>query len=190
MHQNTIDLLLARRSVRADEIAGPGPSKQQLDNILRAGHRVPDHGKIGPWRFVVISGEARVKFGTVLRKAYAEYNPKATEADLDREAKRFERAPVVVAVISSPRADHPKVPVFEQILSVGAACQNMLVAAHAQGLVGQWLTEWTAESELVREELDCAMDDLVAGFMYFGHAAGTPTERARPAYEAVVSWYQ
>lgn len=189
MTNPTIEVLLSRRSVKADDMSGPDITPEQLDMILRAGHRVPDHGKIGPWRFVVFQGDGRSRFGHILKTAYLADHPEATDEDLIREATRFERAPVVVAVISSPKADHPKVPVFEQLLSVGAACQNMLVAAQAQGLAGQWLTEWPAESEHVREALDLEMDDLVAGFLYFGHAEHTPDDRARPDFNSVVRWY-
>lgn len=188
-HNPTMDLLMTRRSVKVVDMVGDGPTDAQLDAILRAGHRVPDHGKIGPWRFIVFKGEARAKFGPTLREAYALEKPEATDAQLDEEAKRFERAPVVVAVIASPMVEHPKVPVLEQLLSVGAACQNMLVAADSFGLAGQWLTEWTATSEHIRAALGCEMDDQIAGFLYFGGRTEIPSDRGRPVFENVVSYY-
>jgi len=121
----TIDLLLTRRSGRARDMVGPGPTKQQLGTILKAGMRVPDHGKLAPWRFVVFEGNAREEFGEVISKAFQAANPEAGEESLAFEAKRFTRAETVVVVISEIR-NTKKVPEWEQVLSAGAVCQNML----------------------------------------------------------------
>src|SRR5262245_57890226 len=124
MNEETIKLLLSRRSVSAKNMTGPGPTREQLETILRAGARVPDHGKLAPWRFVVFEGDARARFGEVLAKAYKKQTPDAKEAQVEFERQRFMRAPVVVAVISSIQTDVP-IPKWEQRLSAGAVCQNM-----------------------------------------------------------------
>lgn len=180
-----IDFLLSRRSVLADAMSGPGPSDEELRRIMVAGMRVPDHGRLTPWRFVVIRGEARDKLGEVIGQAFERENPDADEKRVDRERQRFARAPVVVAVISQVHKEH-KIPEWEQILSSGAACQTMLIAALSMGFAAQWLTEWYAYDPLVGEALGVTGHDRVAGFLYVGHAE-SPRERARPDYDDVVS---
>lgn len=183
-----IDALLTRRSVTAKDMIEPGPSREQLDIILQAGHRVPDHGKIGPWRFIIFEGEARAKFGQHLAKIFARKNEDVKDKLLDFEADRFNRAPTVVAVISSP-VDHPKVPVWEQELAAGAVCMNMLHATHAQGFVGQWLTEWYAFDDDVNSLLALTPQERVAGFMYIGRCATPPSERVRPELADRISYW-
>ena len=174
----TLDLLLSRRSVVARKIVEPGPDDDQLELILRAGLRVPDHGKLAPWRFVVIKGAARGRLGEVLANALVRAEPDAKADRVDYERARFTRAPVIVCVVS--RARRGKVPRWEQVLSSGAVCQNMLIAVHALGFVGQWLTEWYAYDAAVRAALGLAADERIAGFIYMGSAAEPPEERRRP----------
>ena len=180
-----IEFLLSRRSVLADAMSGPGPSENELRQIIEAGIRVPDHGRLMPWRFVVIRGEARERLGEVVGAAFRRDNPEAHVRRVAREQLRFARAPVVIAVISQVNKDH-KIPEWEQILSSGAACQTMLIAALSMGYAAQWLTEWYAYDPLVKEALGLGADDRVAGFLYIGNA-DAPNERVRPAYEDVVS---
>lgn len=184
-----LDVLLARRSVTAKDMQGPGPSKAELEQILEAGWRVPDHGKLGPWRFVVFEGEARAAFGEELARIFKEQEPKADEKRVALEAERLTRAPVVVAVISTAE-DHPKIPKWEQRLSAGAVCQNMLVAASALGLAAQWLTEWYAFDKKVHKLLGMRKGDRVAGFIYLGSAGAKPDERVRPPLEERVSYWK
>jgi len=186
---DTIDLLLKRRSVLANNMTGPGPTPDQLDTILRAGARVPDHGKLAPWRFIVFEGEARASFGEVLAQAFRAANPDAAEARVEAEQDRFTRAPVVVAVVSKVMA-HPKIPEWEQVLSAGAVCQTMLVAAAAMGLAGQWITEWYAYDDDVVRALDLADGEKIAGYLYFGTAREAPDERARPDLDTIVTRWQ
>lgn len=181
-----IDFLLTRRSVTARNLAEPGPGAGDLDRILRAGMRVPDHGKLGPWRFIVIKGAARTAFGDVLAAAFARENPDAVEELVEVERERFQRAPVVVAVASRVVKEH-KIPEWEQTLSSGAACLNMLNAAHALGFSAQWLTEWPAYNADVADALGLGGNERVAGFVYIGTAREPPAERQRAEYEAVVS---
>ena len=180
-----IDLLLSRRSVLANLMAGPGPNDEDLRLILEAGVRVPDHGRLTPWRFILIRGAARRTLGETIGEAFRRDNPEAEEPRVELERKRFERAPVVIAVISKV-AKETKIPEWEQVLSAGAACQNLLVAALSLGYAAQWLTEWYAYEPLLCQALGLAAEDRVAGFLYIGNAEA-PGERARPAFEDVVS---
>lgn len=180
-----IDLLLSRRSVLADLMEEPGPSESELRQILSSAMRVPDHGRLTPWRFVLIRGDARAKLGDVIGDAFKDESPEAHERQVSREQQRFSRAPVVVAVISSVLKDH-KIPEWEQILSAGAACQTMLIAAISMGFAAQWLTEWYSYNENVRNALGLREDDRIAGFVYIGSGKAL-SERARPNYVDVVS---
>lgn len=184
--QETIDLLLTRRSAKALTMVEPGPNADELETILRAGARVPDHGKLAPWRFVVFRGEARVTFGKELARVYAAAQPGATDDQVAFEANRLARAPVVVAVISRVTPGI-KIPEWEQLLSAGAVCQNMLVAATALGFGAQWLTEWYAFDEQVNEVLGLGENEKVAGYLYFGSESVAKDERPRPELSAITS---
>lgn len=186
---NTLEVLATRRSVVAKDMIEPGPDAAQIQAILSAGHRVPDHGKIGPWRFVVFQGEARAQFSQKLADIYAEENPDCKEKMLNFQAEILTRAPVVIAVISTA-GDHPKVPEWEQILSAGAACQNMLVAATAMGFGAQWLTEWYSYNHKVKALLEMEPHHQVAGFIYFGSYLEKPEERKRPDLEERIRYWE
>ncbi len=180
-------LLLTRRSVVAAKLGAPGPAADELRRILTAAARVPDHKKLVPWRFILFEGEAREAFGRVLADACAaEAAEPASPVRLETEAARFLRAPVVVAVISRIARENV-VPEWEQILSAGAACQNLLLAAHAAGYAAQWITEWYAYSPRVRAALGLDERERVAGFVYIGTAREAPTERPRPALDDIVT---
>ncbi len=188
MQSKSIASLLTRRSVVAKDLTEPGPSKEELDEILRCGHRVPDHGKIGPWRFILFAGEARKHFGEKLAEIFINKAPGSTERAVHIERDRFLRAPMVLAVVSSP-VEHPKVPLWEQQLSVGAVCQNILNAAHCTGYGAQWLTEWYAFDPQVSQLLGLSETEKVAGFIYIGSFEQRPSERSRPNLkERVSSW--
>ena len=175
----TIALLTRRRSATAITMAEPGPSPAQLEQLLGIAARVPDHGKLAPWRFIVFDGAARADFGQVLGKVFAAANPDATESQVKFEANRLTRAPLVVAVISNVLEKH-QVPEWEQILSSGAVCQNMLIAASALGFGAQWLTEWYAFDPQVKDTLNLRSGERIAGFIYIGTVSDEPVERARP----------
>lgn len=190
MHQETLDLLNKRRSVKADNMAGPGPSPEALQQFLTIAARVPDHKKLAPWRFVVFSGEAREQFGQIIADVCErEEKDPPSPFRLETERKRFLRAPIVVAVISriSPK---PGVPEWEQILSAGAACMNLCIAANAGGFVTNWLTEWLAYSQGIAQALGLADNERVAGFVYIGSASETPEDRDRPDMTQIVSHWQ
>jgi nitroreductase len=166
-------------------MTSPGPDAAQLDAILSAATRVPDHGKLTPWRFIVFEGDARTAFGGHLARLFREANPAAIDELVEAERKRFLRAPVVVAVISRALGN-AKVPEWEQILSAGAACMNLLTATHAHGLAGSWLTEWYAYDERVRPLLKLEAHERVAGFVYLGTPAVPLEDRPRPDLSAIV----
>lgn len=180
------EFLLKRRSIVVRNMAEPGPTDGDLENILRAGMRVPDHGRLTPWRFMVIRGDARDKMGKVLGTAFRKANPDCIDEQVEIEEERFSRAPLVIAVISRTQPEH-KIPEWEQVLSSGAACQNMLTAALGMGYAAQWITEWCAYNDDVKAALGLEPNDRVAGFLYLGTRTEEPTDRQRPEYEEIVS---
>ena len=181
-----LPLLLSRRSGSAKAMGEPGPSKNQLDAILQAGGRTPDHGKLVPWRFIVFQGKARARAGDIFAGVMEAEGERAKQ--VEEERARFLRAPVVIGVISSARELH-KIPVWEQELSAGAVCQNILVAAHALGFVGNWLTEWCAYHPVVKERLGLKPGERVAGFIYIGTSTAELEERPRPEMEKITSYF-
>lgn len=188
--QDMIELLLTRRSLVARDMLEPGPSAQQIDVILQTGARVPDHGKLGPWRFVIFEGDARRKYGAQLAAIFQDLEPEADDERVQMERDRFMRAPLVIAVISCV-VENPKIPEWEQVLSVGAVCQNMLHAASALGFGAQWLTEWYSYDDDANSVLGLREGERIAGYLYFGSMAEKPGERARPSLEERVSrWGQ
>ena len=187
--QETLDLLMHRRSLTVKDMTSPGPSEEQLHQILEIGSRVPDHKKQAPWRFLTIEGTAREKIGKTLRAVFTKNNPETSEELLDFEEKRFLRAPLVIAVISTASADNPKVPEWEQILTAGAVCQNILIASNAMGFAGQWLSEWYAYDPDILATFGIAKKERIAGFIYIGSATKEPSERSRPDLsELVQQW--
>ncbi len=181
-----LDLLLSRRSGSAKAMTGPGPNPEELRTILTAGARVPDHGKLFPWRFILFEGEARARMGELLVRALLETEPKASPDRIEQERTRFLRAPVIVGVVSRVRELIP-IPVWEQELSAGAVCQTMLIAAHAMGYVGNWLTEWCAFNQMVKDELGLKSGERIAGYLYFGKPAQPLEERVRPDLESLIT---
>jgi nitroreductase len=183
-----IDLLKTRRSVKPIEMTGPGPSPAELETILTLGARVPDHGKLVPWRFIVFSGEAKAKAAALVGEIFRKRNPDAPEDKVAFEAKRLAHAPVVIAVVSRAR-QHEKIPLWEQELSAGAVCFNLLVAAEAMGFAGSWLTNWFAFDRDVLDAFGIAADERIAGFVHLGTADTKPADRERPDLAAIVSHY-
>lgn len=182
---DALTLLQTRRSGSAKAMTAPGPDEDQLTTILEAATRVPDHGKLTPWRFIVFRGEARAAFGEELARLFREANPSAIDEIVALERGRFLRAPVVVAVISRA-AGNAKVPEWEQVLSAGAVCMNLALATHALGFAASWLTEWPAFDERVKPLLGLTGPERVAGFIYLGTPAAPLEDRPRPALETIV----
>lgn len=176
--------LLTRRSGRAREMVGPGPSKEELAAILAVAARTPDHGKLSPWRFVVVASNQRGELSALLHRAL-DANPNANP--LHRlKADEFARQGEALVVLLSALVEPHKIPVFEQELSVGAAAMNLLHAVHAHGYVGSWLTGWAAYDPLVREAFCTAPGERIAGFFFIGSPAQPLEERPRPATDAVM----
>ena len=189
MHHNALlQALLTRRSVLANNMCEPGPDDEQVDLILQAAHRVPDHGKLGPWRFILFSGKARAEFGQLLKHRTQDLDAECSDKLSTFEAQRFMRAPCIIAVVSSP-VGH-KVPEWEQALSSGAACQNILLASQALGFSAQWLTEWYAYDEHIIGALGLLGSEKIAGFIYIGSALEAPKERVRPELSVRISQWE
>jgi nitroreductase len=179
-------LLHSRRSGSAKAMTGPGPSPEELNAILAAATRVPDHGKLAPWRFIIIEGEARARLGDVLATCVAEDEREASSERIALERNRFLRAPVIIGVVSRVR-EGIAIPEWEQILSSGAVCQNILIAAHAQGFVANWITEWCAYHPRVKAALGLQTGERIAGFIYIGTSAVTLEDRPRPDIAKLVT---
>lgn len=177
--------LNTRRSCPVPALHGPGPTEEELAQILRLAARVPDHRRVTPWRFLVFAGKARHRAGALFAERYGQLHGDASAEDLAREARRFAHAPVVVAVIFSPDRAH-KTPVFEQMLSAGALCYNLLLAANAAGFAGNWLTGWMAEDEGIARALGLEPGERIAGFIHLGRADGQVRERPRPDMASLV----
>jgi len=177
--------LASRRSGKPRDMAGPGPSPEQLRMILETTIRVPDHGKLAPWRFVIVESEQRAAFAALLDRAYRADKPEPGRLELEAIQQFAHQAPALVIAISQPaHASH--IPIWEQELSAGAACMNLLAATHAAGFVGGWLTGWAAYSPIVRDAF-AGSDAKIAGFVFIGSPTRELDERPRPDYTAVVS---
>ena len=179
-----LSMLETRRSGKPRDMVAPGPDAEQLDCILAIASRVPDHGKLAPWRFVIIDADQRATFAALLRDIYLDGKPDAGRLELEAIEQFAHQAPTLVVVLSVPVAGS-QIPLWEQQLSAGAACMNLLNATHALGFVGGWLTGWAAYSEKVR---DAFGEDgtRIAGFLFIGSPSRPLQERPRPAADAVV----
>lgn len=180
-------LLATRRSGKPRDMVAPGPDEAQLRRILSTAIRTPDHGKLGPWRFVIVGEERRDAFAALLHRAYREDRPEPGNAEHKAIEEFARQAPALVVALSVPDSASA-IPVWEQELSAGAACMNLLAAAHAEGFVGSWLTGWPAYSETVRKAF--APEGRIAGFLFIGTPGRELQERPRPEYGAVVSRWQ
>jgi nitroreductase len=183
---NAIDLLKTRRSMKPREMTGPGPSSAELETILTIGARVPDHGKLTPWRFIIFEGDARVRAGEVIAKVFVRKNPNASPAEIDVEKRRLTDAPLVIGVVSFTRP-HPKVPPWEQELSAGASAMNIVTAATALGYGACWLTGWFAFDRDVLEGLGLKADEKLAGLIHIGTPGKPSEDRPRPALSEIVT---
>jgi nitroreductase len=172
-----LDLLKTRKSLKPMELAGPGPTAAELDTLLTVASRVPDHGKLTPWRFIVFEGDARKTAGEAIATAFRETRPDATPDQIAFEQNRLARAPLVVAVVSRA-APHVKIPEWEQVLSAGAAAMNLVTAAHALGFAATWITEWYAYDRRV-----------LTGFVHIGRPVKPPEDRPRPPLSEIVTRY-
>jgi nitroreductase len=183
------NLLATRRSASPKAMGEPGPSPEQLEEILTAAVRVPDHGKLTPWRFILFEGAARGQFGERLRARWHELHPEHGPEMLDFAARMFLRAPAVVAVVSTAQ-EHPKIPVWEQTLSSAAVCQNMLIAATALGVGSSWNTDWLAYDGEIGKVMGLKPHEKIAGFIYLGTSTVALEDRPRPDPLSLLTTWQ
>lgn len=181
---SAMSLLLSRRSAKARDLGEPGPSAAELRQILTAATRVPDHGKLAPWRFVVIGKELREAFAEGLVNALRAEKPDATNIEIDGALQFARQAPVIIAVLSRITKGI-KIPEWEQQLSAGAACQNLLMAAHALGYQANWLTGWASNSPAVVKLLGGAPEDRSVGFIFIGTSTRPAEDRPRPDLDVI-----
>lgn len=183
---DTLTLLKTRRSIPSSNIVEPGPTDAQIEDLITIASRVPDHGKLAPWRFILFRGAARAAAGEATAALLARKRPDADPKAIDFERTRFTRSPLVVAVVSRA-APHAKIPEWEQLMSAGAAAMNLIVAANAMGFVAQWLTEWVTYDEDARAVLGLKPEERLVGLVYIGTPNTAPFERPRPALADIVS---
>lgn len=188
MHTELAAHLQTRRSAKLSTLMDPAPSEEQLRQMLTLASRTPDHGKLVPWRFITIAGEGRARLGETIAARFAETNPGAPEERVEFMRQRLAHAPLVVSVVFCAR-EHPKIPEWEQVLTTGAVCMNLLHAARALGFAGLWLSEWYAYDRAVLDELGLAADEQLAGFMHIGTSHEDRDDRQRPDVASITSAY-
>lgn len=182
-----LSLLASRRSARPRDLIAPGPDAAQLARMIAIAMRTPDHGKLAPWRFVIVPAERRDRLAAIITTAYRAERPQAARLEIEALESFARQAPALVVVLSTPRAES-HIPQWEQQLSAGAACMNLLHAAHAMGFAAGWLTGWAAYSDAVRDAFGGA-GDRIAGFIFIGTPAAPIEERMRPdATDTVTIW--
>ncbi len=183
-----LSLLSTRRSGKPRDLAAPGPDDTQLRQILEIAARTPDHGKLAPWRFVIVPSDKRADLARVITDAYRAERPQAARLEIEALEQFATQAPALVVVLSSPKVES-HIPLWEQQLSAGAACMNLLHAAHALGFAGGWLTGWSAYSDAVRDAFG-AEPERIAGFIFLGTPGKQLEERPRPDPQNIISTWQ
>ncbi|MBD8555692.1 nitroreductase [Rhizobium sp. CFBP 8762] len=182
-----VDYLSSRRSIPAFQMGEPGPDRGEIEEMLKLASRVPDHGKLAPWRFIVYRGEERVRISAELLRLALEAKPDLSDEMIEVERTRLTRTPVVIAVVSTA-APHFKIPEWEQVMSAGAVCLNLLMAANALGYSSNWLSEWFCFDERAWPVLGVKPNEKIAGFIHIGTAQVPPFERPRPELADIVTW--
>jgi nitroreductase len=180
-------LLSTRRSGKPRDLVAPGPDEPQLAQMLEIAARTPDHGKLAPWRFVVVPSDRRDALAEVITSAYRAERPQAARLEIEALDQFARQAPTLVVVLSSPRVES-HIPIWEQELSAGAACMNLLHAVHATGFAGGWLTGWPAYNESVRDAFGAA-PEKIAGFVFIGTPSKPLEERPRPEPDKIVRYW-
>ncbi len=182
-----LETLHSRQSVPANQLTDPAPNEEQLNQILQCAITAPDHGKLRPWRFIVIRDEARHALADVFVKAAKIREPDISEQKLERLKEKPLRSPLIVVIVTTLTKDHPKAPEIEQTLSAGAATQLMQLGATALGFGSVWLSGANAYDETVKQALGIETKDQIAGFLYLGTPPATPGPRKRPELSDHVS---
>ena len=190
LHDDPLARLNQRLSIPARQLGEPGPNAEQLDQLLSAAVRVPDHGKLTPWRMLLIRGDDRIKLGERLADIHLKIDPEISPSKLTKDRERYTFAPLIVVVIARIDADHPKVPPQEQILSTGCVAYNLLIGAQALGFAAQWLTGWAAYDAEAGALFGLAENERIIGFVHIGTVQEPAPERSRPLLADVVSeWH-
>ena len=185
---DALALLSRRRSVSPALLSGPAPDAAEIETLLRLASRVPDHGKLAPWRFIVFAGAGRERAGRLGLELKLADNPALEEAGREAELRRFSRSPLVIAVVSRA-APHVKIPEWEQVLSAGASAMALETAAAALGFASTWLTEWCAYDARFRAAIGLAERERIAGFIHIGRPVSPPEDRVRPNLADIVSYF-
>ncbi len=188
MNRAVIDFLLARKSAPIDQMSGPGPTDEEIDLMMRIASRVPDHGRLAPWRFILYRGAARREIGDRLAELAVKLEGELPEMRLEKERTRFSRAPLVVGVVSIAR-DNPKIPQWEMFLSGGAAAMNLSLAAQAIGYGANWITNWYSDTAEGRAILGLKANERVVGFVHIGVVDGDFPDRPRPDWKTLYTDY-
>jgi len=189
MNHALISYLETRRSVPANMLTEPGSDADTIRALLSIASRVPDHGKLAPWRFIVLTGEARRRLSAQLGEIAQRADPQMPSERLEQERTRLTRAPVVIIVVSCA-APHPKIPEWEQVLSAGAVCYGLYMAANAYGFGVNWLTDWMTYDARALDLLGVREGEKIAGFIHIGTPDMVPTDRPRPDLDAVTTWVE
>lgn len=174
-----IDFMLSRTSPPIQELKDPAPSDAEIETMIRVATRVPDHGRLEPWRFIIYRGAAREEVGNRLVELAEKREGPLPDGRRNQERTRFSRAPLVIGVVSSPK-EHPKIPEWEMFLSAGAAAMSLVLAANALGYATNWITNWYSATEEGRRILGLAPQERVVGFVHIGTFEGSVAERPRP----------
>ena len=188
MNSAIIDFLSTRSSVPIQDLSEPGPDDSQIRTMLAIASRVPDHGRLAPWRFILYRGEAREEVGRRIAELAERREGPLPEGRRNQEMTRFSRAPLVIGVVSSPK-DHPKIPEWEMFLSAGAAAMNLVLAANALGFGTNWITNWYSDLPEGRALLGLKPRERVAGFVHIGSHQGVVPERPRPDIDSLYADY-
>lgn len=187
---SALKLLNDRRSTPSRQLGEPGPNPAELRALLEAAVRVPDHGKLVPWRFILIRGDARRRLGDLLAQTTLANNPDAAPAVVEKDRDRFSFAPLIVTVVARIEESHSKIPAQEQLLTAGCVAYNLLLGAQQLGYGAQWLTGWAAYDATIRNALGVTANERVVGFIHIGTAREPAPERLRPDANGLVSEWQ
>lgn len=190
MPDAVLDLLRARHSTPALQLGEPGPNESELRELLNAAIRVPDHGKLTPWRLILLRGEDKVRYGKRLAQLHAHVDPQVPQPKLDKDRDRFNSAPLVIGVIARIQENHPKIPAQEQLLSAGCVAYNLLLGAQALGFGAQWLTGWSAYDRDAAALLGLRDGERLIAYVYVGTPLESAPERTRPPLDEIVSTWK
>lgn len=187
---SALDFLRNRRSVPAAQLQAPGPTPGELREIVATAIRVPDHGKLMPWRLIELCGDAGTRYGEALAALHARVDPGVPEAKLAKDRERFAHSPVVLAVIARIDEHHPKIPAQEQLLSAGCLAFNLLLAAQAAGFGAQWLTGWSCYDRDAAKLLGLAGNERAIAYVHIGGRGSEPPERNRPDVDRILDTWR